>query len=212
VLTRGDVRILVVDADPDAGAALVAALATARPDLQVEGITPDAAGAARLAAADVVVWGLAEAVGQDLVDRLVVQASAAILLIGAGPPPAGLPWLAKPVRVSDLAALVDGVQSRTDRGTRRIGPYRFDAAAKLLVRGEKRIRLTEKEAALLHYLSDSEGAVARERLLSEVWGYATAADTHTLETLVYRLRRKIEQNPSRAVLLVTEPGGYRLVR
>jgi DNA-binding response OmpR family regulator len=55
-----------------------------------------------------------------------------------------------------------------------------------------------------------ERAVPRRELLTEVWGYNPAVTTHTLETHIYRLRRKIEVNPAKACLLVTEAGGYRL--
>jgi DNA-binding response OmpR family regulator len=54
--------------------------------------------------------------------------------------------------------------------------------------------------------------VSREVLLDEVWGYNAGVTTHTLETHIYRLRQKIEPEPTNAQLLVTEPGGYRLVR
>ena len=52
--------------------------------------------------------------------------------------------------------------------------------------------------------------MSRETLLGEVWGYNAAVTTHTLETHIYRLRQKIEAEPSAARLLLTEPGGYRL--
>jgi DNA-binding response OmpR family regulator len=55
-----------------------------------------------------------------------------------------------------------------------------------------------------------ERPVPRQILLREVWGYNPAVNTHTLETHIYRLRRKIEADPAKARLLITEAGGYRL--
>ena len=94
-----------------------------------------------------------------------------------------------------------------------IGPYTFRPSAKRLVHGEtmKKIRLTEKEPAILRYLyRNGNKVVGRDTLLGEVWGYNASVTTHTLETHVYRLRQKIELDPSNAAILVTEPGGYRL--
>ena len=72
-------------------------------------------------------------------------------------------------------------------------------------------RLTEKETSILKFLYRSGATVVgRDTLLGEVWGYNAGVTTHTLETHVYRLRQKIEDDPSNAELLVTEPGGYRL--
>ena len=94
-----------------------------------------------------------------------------------------------------------------------LGPYTFKPAAKMLItEDEKKIRLTEKETNILKFLyRASEGVVARDVLLHEVWGYNAGVTTHTLETHIYRLRQKIEPDPSNARLLVTESGGYRLV-
>ena len=76
----------------------------------------------------------------------------------------------------------------------------------------KKIRLTEKETSILRYLFRAgDKVVSRETLLGEVWGYNASVTTHTLETHVYRLRQKIESDPSSARILVTEPGGYRLI-
>ena len=93
----------------------------------------------------------------------------------------------------------------------RIGPYLFRPSAKLLQIGSRRIRLTEKEAAVLKYLYRAEGRpVARDVLLREVWGYNPSTDSHTVETHIYRLRRKFEPEPGRISLLINEAGGYRL--
>jgi DNA-binding response OmpR family regulator len=94
-----------------------------------------------------------------------------------------------------------------------IGAYSFKPAAKMLIdeKGGK-VRLTEKETSILKYLYRAgEKVVSREVLLHEVWGYNAGVTTHTLETHIYRLRQKIEKDPSNAELLVTETGGYKLV-
>ncbi len=94
-----------------------------------------------------------------------------------------------------------------------VGPYSFKPAMKMLVTDDdKKIRLTEKETNILKFLyRATEGVVPRETLLHEVWGYNAGVTTHTLETHIYRLRQKIEPDPSNARLLVTESGGYRLM-
>ncbi|HJS32673.1 MAG TPA: response regulator transcription factor [Alphaproteobacteria bacterium] len=94
-----------------------------------------------------------------------------------------------------------------------LGPYSFQPAQKVLVEidTKKRIRLTEKEVAILRFLYRAgEEPVSRERLLGEVWGYNAGVNTHTLETHIYRLRQKMERDPAKAAILVTVPGGYRL--
>ncbi len=94
-----------------------------------------------------------------------------------------------------------------------LGPYTFKPASKMLItEDERKIRLTEKETNILKFLYRAQdGVVARDVLLHEVWGYNAGVTTHTLETHIYRLRQKIEPDPSTARLLVTESGGYRLV-
>ena len=95
----------------------------------------------------------------------------------------------------------------------QLGPYTFRPAQKLLLtEDEKKVRLTEKETNILKFLYRAQDAVVpRDVLLHEVWGYNAGVTTHTLETHIYRLRQKIEPDPSNARLLVTESGGYRLV-
>ncbi|QFU14985.1 response regulator transcription factor [Microvirga thermotolerans] len=95
----------------------------------------------------------------------------------------------------------------------QIGPYTFRPGSKLLTneKGSK-LKLTEKETAILRYLYRAgQAVVGRDTLLAEVWGYNSNVTTHTLETHIYRLRQKIESDPSNSRILVTEPGGYKLI-
>ncbi|HEV2302056.1 MAG TPA: response regulator transcription factor [Stellaceae bacterium] len=126
-------------------------------------------------------------------------------------------YVTKPFRLSVLLARLRAhlrQSERSDDAILTIGPYTFRPSAKMLVdaEGRKKVRLTEKETAILKYLYRAgDRVIGRERLLDEVWGYNAGVTTHTLETHVYRLRQKIESNPGNARILVTEPGGYRLV-
>jgi len=95
----------------------------------------------------------------------------------------------------------------------QLGPYTFKPSAKLLItEDDKKIRLTEKETNILKFLyRAAAGVVPRDTLLHEVWGYNAGVTTHTLETHIYRLRQKIEPDPSNARILLTESGGYRII-
>ena len=125
-------------------------------------------------------------------------------------------YIVKPFRFAVLLARIR-VQMRQHEASEeaefQIGPYTFRPSMKLLIdaKGGK-LRLTEKEAAILRYLHRANGEpAARETLLREVWGYNSNVTTHTLETHIYRLRQKIEDNPAEAKLLVTDGGGYKLL-
>ncbi|MEE8294344.1 MAG: response regulator transcription factor [Sphingomonadales bacterium] len=125
-------------------------------------------------------------------------------------------YVTKPFRFGILSARIRAhlrQHEQSEDAVFTIGPYSFHPSNKLLVEveTERKTRLTEKETSILKYLLRAKGkAVGRTELLNEVWGYNSNVTTHTLETHVYRLRQKIELNPSDAKLLLTEPGGYRL--
>jgi DNA-binding response OmpR family regulator len=124
-------------------------------------------------------------------------------------------YVTKPFRFAVLMARVHAhlrSHGHSEDAQYRIGPYTFRPSAKLLIdEASKKIRLTEKETNILKFLHRSGETVPRETLLHEVWGYNPAVTTHTLETHIYRLRQKIEADPGRARLLITESGGYRLM-
>ena len=126
-------------------------------------------------------------------------------------------YVMKPFRLGVLLARIRAqliLHEKSEDAVLSIGPYTFKPSAKMLIEDatEKKVRLTEKETSILKFLYRAgDKVVGRDTLLGEVWGYNAGVTTHTLETHVYRLRQKIELNPSNAEILVTEPGGYRLV-
>ena len=124
-------------------------------------------------------------------------------------------YVSKPFKFNVLLARIDAQlrqHERSENAMFNLGPCTFKPASKLLItEDEQKVRLTEKETNILKLLYRAKGdVVPRDVLLHEVWDYNSSVTTHTLETHIYRLRQKIERNPSDPRLLIKEPGGYRL--
>ncbi len=124
-------------------------------------------------------------------------------------------YVTKPFRFAVLLARIRAQlrqHEQSEDATFKVGPYTFKPGQKLLMNENgNKVRLTEKEAAIIKYLyRANDSIVSRDKLLEEVWGYNSGVTTHTLETHVYRLRQKIEKDPANAQILVTDSGGYRL--
>jgi DNA-binding response OmpR family regulator len=125
-------------------------------------------------------------------------------------------YVMKPFRFAVLLARIRSQlrqHEHSEDAQYRIGPYVFKPSSKMLVRDDgKKVRLTEKETAIIKFLYRAgESSVSRETLLAEVWGYNAGVSTHTLETHIYRLRQKTEREPAHAEILITEGGGYKLI-
>src|SRR5829696_6207643 len=125
-------------------------------------------------------------------------------------------YVTKPFRFAVLLARIRAQlrqHEASEDAVFTIGPYTFRPSAKMLLnpKGNK-IRLTEKETAILRFLYRAgQKSVSRETLLQEVWGYNSGVTTHTLETHIYRLRQKVEKDAGNPAILVTDAGGYKLV-
>ncbi|HWX89050.1 MAG TPA: response regulator transcription factor [Rhizomicrobium sp.] len=162
-------------------------------------------------------FGLA-IIGLDDGDRIAAALrerglSCPVLLLTDGEGATTQEALVRPFRFSNLLARLHALgthHAAANDVAVRIGPYTFHPSAKLLQASGRKVRLTEKETNILKFLHASAGTVPRDILLHEVWGYGPAVATHTLETHIYRLRKKIEQDPAKAQILLTEGGGYRL--
>ena len=117
-----------------------------------------------------------------------------------------------PVLMARLRSQLRGFEDSMHR-TISVGPYTFHPAEKILRDPVQRrpIRLTDKETRILRRLCRTPGeGVARQVLLSEVWGYSKAISTHTLETHIYRLRQKMERDPTQPELIRSAGGCYAL--
>jgi DNA-binding response OmpR family regulator len=125
-------------------------------------------------------------------------------------------YMARPFRIGELAARLRAQMREHDTSEDAVllvGPYHFRPGARSLHEpvGNVQIRLTQKEVTILKCLYRAAGRpVSRQTLLQEVWGYSSAARTHTVETHIYRLRRKIEPDPAHPMVVVNDGGGYSL--
>ena len=90
-----------------------------------------------------------------------------------------------------------------------LGEISFLPKEKLFIRNKQEIVLTDREVDILYYLVKNIGSeVSKEQILKDVWKYQEGIDTHTLETHIYRLRKKIEINADAPDFLVTKENGY----
>ncbi|MBJ26575.1 MAG: DNA-binding response regulator [Alphaproteobacteria bacterium] len=126
-------------------------------------------------------------------------------------------YIKKPIRFSELLREIKNQISNYEQSRDlviKIGRYDFfPASGEIKERGfQKVIKLTEKETDIIKLLSRANGSyVSKETLLKEIWGYNSKVTTHTLETHIYRLRKKLEKNPSNALIVVTGTEGYKLI-
>ena len=222
-------RILIVDDDVDLRTTLVDQLLPYREfDIVEAGTSSEALGKVRDAHVDLMLLdvGLPDMDGREAVKILRREGfKSPILMLTAqdsdsdeilGLESGANDYVTKPFRFSVLLARIRAALRQHDQSEDvvfTIGPYSFQPAAKMLESTDgNKVRLTDKETNILKYLyRQGPKTITREVLLKEVWGYNNRVTTHTLETHIYRLRQKIERDPSNARLLVTEEGGYRLV-
>jgi two-component system alkaline phosphatase synthesis response regulator PhoP len=128
-------------------------------------------------------------------------------------------YVTKPFSFMELMARVEAVLRRTqpecpqDTSTHRIGDITVDISRHEACKGSEPLDLTPREFRLLGFFLEHIGeVVSREQLLDAVWGYDTIPFTRTVDTHIAKLRKKIEDDPSDPVHLITVHRlGYKLV-
>ena len=121
----------------------------------------------------------------------------------------------KPFRVQFFIKKIDFVLAKISGSSDvsyRIGPFVFFPEKKVIKFDDQPdIELTEKEVNILKcLLSQGEAPVDRKKLLKQVWNYNLGVTTHTLESHIYRLRQKLETDPSIPRLIISEGGGFKI--
>tara|TARA_A100000164_G_scaffold367002_1_gene388480 strand:- start:969 stop:1535 length:567 start_codon:yes stop_codon:yes gene_type:complete len=92
----------------------------------------------------------------------------------------------------------------------KVGKYKINLNSRELIDQDKVLKLTEKETKIITYLLKINKPVSINELQSEVWGYHSDLETHTVETHVYRLREKVLKNFQNKNFILSEKKGYKI--
>ena len=118
-----------------------------------------------------------------------------------------------PIKISKLIEKIN-IQSIklqfNEKSKLRISQYKLDLNSRELLANNIILKLTEKEANIIIYLSKANNCVTVEQLQSEVWGYRSKLETHTVETHIYRLRKKILKTFNDDNFIISHKNGYQI--
>ena len=122
-------------------------------------------------------------------------------------------FIEKPLKIRHLNKKISTIFAKISNlndVTHKIGPFIFFPLKKVIMLDEKiKVELTGKEVDILKCLLSAAGeAVDKDKLLKQVWNYSSDVTTHTLETHIYRLRQKLEIDPSIPRLIISKDGGF----
>ena len=92
----------------------------------------------------------------------------------------------------------------------KVGRYIIDTNSREMRHENKLLKLTEKECEVIIYLSKSNQIISIENLQLNVWGHQSKLETHTVETHIYRLRKKILENFNDNDFITSEKNGYKI--
>jgi two-component system, OmpR family, KDP operon response regulator KdpE len=124
-------------------------------------------------------------------------------------------YLTKPFRTGELLAriraAIRSVENPTDTATLNFDTLSIDMVGHIAKKNNEILKLTATEFSLLSLFAKNSGRVlTHQYILKEIWGYGYTGQTHYLRVFIAQIRKKIEDDPSKPKLLITESGiGYR---
>ena len=122
-------------------------------------------------------------------------------------------YLELPANLKEINAAVENIAARfkfTKNSSIKIKNYLLNKNEKKLYKLNESVTLTEKEIQLLELFLEKKTAISKENILSAVWNYSADADTHTVETHIYRLRKKINDKFMDEEFILNNTKGYHL--
>ncbi len=111
----------------------------------------------------------------------------------------------KLIQLINLKFLKDTFNSQSDIS---IGLYKLNLNSRQITKNDKIVDLTEREINLIIFLKKKKGSVKINELQKEVWGYNSKLETHTVETHIYRLRKKIKDEFNDDNFILSSKKGY----
>ena len=118
-----------------------------------------------------------------------------------------------PTTINEINSIVESSAAKkqfSKNSSIKIKEFLLDKNEKKLIKNNNSIILTEKEVQLLELFLNNKKPISRNKILSLVWHYSSEADTHTVETHIYRLRKKISDNFSDDQFILNNKEGYYL--
>jgi len=116
-----------------------------------------------------------------------------------------------PIKINELIQTlnINFLKSKyTEQSKIDLGRYYLDLNSRILNQNNKQLELTEKESSILIFLKQSKDPVKIQTLQEKVWGYNSELETHTVETHVYRLRKKINDKFCDNEFIISDKNGY----
>lgn len=118
-----------------------------------------------------------------------------------------------PFSINDLLNIINNlVAEDNQKNILKIQNISIDIKNSTVTKNKRNVTLTEKEIRIITCLFEAKGtALTREELLKNIWGYSENIDTHTLESHIYKLRQKIEDDAKNPQIIITNNGAYKLI-